>query len=503
MNLRRIWTRLHRALLPRRASTQTWMMLTFAFFVGASAVGIGLYVLLVLRVQVRDAARETVRLQAERIAVQIEAAPAERRADLARRIAVQDDLDVALATRDAVLANANDAGPVDDPSFFGRPEVRDALDGDGTESRVGFDERRTEGGEVADQTLYVALWRPESGLLIRLGEARSPLFEVVRRMQATLVIGMALALMLALIAAWIAAQKIVGPLGHISRIAQRIDAGETDRQIRVLTRAAEIQDLARSLNSMAQRFRGEVGELQRMQQIQNEFIGNVSHEVKNPIFAVSGYLEALGSSDLPPDLRQRYARKGLMNLERLNNLFSDLIEIAKLEYREDLIHPERFDLQELVADVSETVVPKAQGKGLDLTFDNPAAEVWADRARIRQVLTNLIENAVNYSEAGSVRARLRQRKEKVRVEVVDTGRGIPEESLDRIFERFYRIDTARSRKEGGTGLGLSIVKQILQAHGEQIHVESITGRGTRFYFELPLADYVDAAQQAEEDAEFA
>ncbi|MEO1632339.1 MAG: histidine kinase dimerization/phospho-acceptor domain-containing protein, partial [Bacteroidota bacterium] len=91
------------------------------------------------------------------------------------------------------------------------------------------------------------------------------------------------------------------------RIAQRIDAGETDRQIRVLTRAAEIQDLARSLNSMAQRFRGEVGELQRMQQIQNEFIGNVSHEVKNPIFAVSGYLEALGSSDLPPDLRQRYA----------------------------------------------------------------------------------------------------------------------------------------------------------------------------------------------------
>ncbi|MEL7169220.1 MAG: hypothetical protein AAGN64_07715, partial [Bacteroidota bacterium] len=89
MNLRRIWTRLHRALLPRRASTQTWMMLTFAFFVGASAVGIGLYVLLVLRVQVRDAARETVRLQAERIAVQIEAAPVERRADLARRIAGQ------------------------------------------------------------------------------------------------------------------------------------------------------------------------------------------------------------------------------------------------------------------------------------------------------------------------------------------------------------------------------------------------------------------------------
>ncbi|MEM6782930.1 MAG: HAMP domain-containing sensor histidine kinase [Bacteroidota bacterium] len=503
MTFRRIWTRLHRALLPRRASTQTWMMLTFAFFVGASAVGIGLYVLLVLRVQVRDAARETVRLQAERIAEQIEAAPTELRADLVYRIAATDHLDVALATREAVLANANDTGTVEEPDFFSSPEVQDALDAPPTEAQVGFDERRTQGGGVTDQTLYVALWQPESGLLVRLGEARSPLFEVVRRMQATLVIGMALALMLALIAAWIAAQKIVGPLGHISEIAQRIDAGETDRQIRVLTRAAEIQDLARSLNSMAQRFRGEVGELQRMQQIQNEFIGNVSHEVKNPIFAVSGYLEALGSSDLPPDLRQRYARKGLTNLERLNNLFSDLIEIAKLEYREDLIYPERFDLQELVTEVAETVVPTARAKGLDLMFDNPTAEVWADRARIRQVLTNLIENAVNYSETGSVRARLRQRKEKVRIEVVDTGRGIPEEALDRIFERFYRIDTARSRKEGGTGLGLSIVKQILQAHGESIHVESIAGRGSRFYFELPLAEYVEAAREAEEDTEFA
>ncbi|MEM8558443.1 MAG: HAMP domain-containing sensor histidine kinase [Bacteroidota bacterium] len=502
MNLRRLWTRLHRALVPRRASTQTWMMLTFALFVGASAVGIGLYVLLVLRVQVRDAARETVRLQAERIAAQIEAVPATQRALVVREIAAANRLDVALATRDAVLANAADEGTVDEPDFYDRPEVEAALGGDASEPGVGFHERRTVGGSVSDQTLYVAVWRPTSGLLVRLGEARSPLFEVVRKMQATLVLGMALALVLALVAAWLAAQKIVGPLSAISRIAQRIDAGETDKQIRVLTRASEIQDLARSLNSMAERFRGEVDELQRMQQIQNEFIGNVSHEVKNPIFAVSGYLEALGSSDLPPNLRQRYATKGLANLERLNNLFSDLIEIAKLEYREDLIHPERFDLQELVEEVSETVVPKAHTKGLDLAFDNPAAEVWADRARIRQVLTNLIENAVNYSETGSVRARLRQRKEKVRVEVLDTGRGIPEEALDRIFERFYRVDTARSRKEGGTGLGLSIVKQILQAHGEQIHVESITGRGSRFYFELPLAEYVPAAQDME-DAEMA
>jgi signal transduction histidine kinase len=101
------------------------------------------------------------------------------------------------------------------------------------------------------------------------------------------------------------------------------------------------------------------------------------------------------------------------------------------------------------------------------------------------VLVNLIENAIAYSDEGTVRCRFRRRLDKVRIEVVDNGRGIPEDHLDRIFERFYRIDPDRSRKSGGTGLGLSIVKQILQAHGEPIHAESTLGRGTRFWFELP------------------
>ena len=224
-----------------------------------------------------------------------------------------------------------------------------------------------------------------------------------------------------------------------------------------------------------------------MHRVQNEFIGNVSHEVKNPIFAVFGYLEALASDTLPPEQRKKYAQKGLANLQRLNTLFSDLIEIAKLEYREDLIHPSAFDLQELVEEVGETLDPKAEAKGLELTYENPPLWVTADRNRIRQVLTNLMDNAIAYSDEGSVRCRMRRHLDKARVEVVDTGRGIPADHLDRIFERFYRVDTARSRKEGGTGLGLAIVKQILEAHGETIHVESTKGRGTRFWFELPLS----------------
>lgn len=224
-----------------------------------------------------------------------------------------------------------------------------------------------------------------------------------------------------------------------------------------------------------------------MQRVQNEFIGNVSHEVKNPIFAVSGFVEALGSDKLPPEQRAQYAQKGLANLNRLNLLFSDLIEIARLEYRDDLIRPERFELQDLISEVVETVLPRAEDKGLEIVWDNPPLEVMADRNRIRQVLTNLIENAVNYTDEGSVRVRMRRHRDKARVEVDDTGRGIPEDHLDRVFDRFHRVDAARSRKMGGTGLGLAIVKQILEAHGEPVHVESTRGRGSRFWFELPLA----------------
>ncbi|MEM0963036.1 MAG: ATP-binding protein, partial [Bacteroidota bacterium] len=244
-------------------------------------------------------------------------------------------------------------------------------------------------------------------------------------------------------------------------------------------------------------------ELQRMQQVQNEFIGNVSHEVKNPIFAVFGYLEALASDSLPAAQRKKYAQKGLTNLQRLNTLFSDLIEIAKLEYREDLIRATTWDAQDLIDEVGEMLEPKAEAKGLELTFDNDTLDVVADRNRIRQVLVNLIDNAIAYSDEGSVRCRMRRHLDKARIEVVDTGRGIPADHLDRIFERFYRVDTARSRKEGGTGLGLAIVKQIVDAHGETIHVESTKGRGTRFWFELPLAEAVggDGAATPAERAE--
>ncbi|MDX1439354.1 MAG: HAMP domain-containing sensor histidine kinase [Rubricoccaceae bacterium] len=472
------------------------MILTFALFVGIAVVGVGLYFFLVLQGQVRNAARETLRDEVERVAVLLEAEPdgVAVRA-LAGNIAGVTHREVAVARLDSTENVWRPfIGPID-TEFLSQNEVLTAR-----QEGVGIAERL--GGEGGNQQmLYVALFRPASGLIIRLGEPASPLFRAVQKVQTTLLVGMVLAFFLALLGAWIAARQVTRPLKAITYNARRINEGELERAIRVRTRAAEFQDLARSLNQMAGRFRSDIHELQRMQRVQNEFIGNVSHEVKNPIFAVFGYLEALGSESLPADQRRRYSEKGLANLQRLNNLFSDLIEIAKLEYREDLIQPERFDLQDLINEVCEIVDAQAAEKGLELSWSNPSLDVFADRNRIRQVLTNLIENAVAYTESGNVHCRMRRHGDRARVEVVDTGKGISEEHLDRIFERFYRVDTARSRKMGGTGLGLSIVKQILQAHGETIHVESTKGRGTRFWFELPLwaGDEETPAQPAEQE----
>ncbi|MGB3543656.1 ATP-binding protein [Rubrivirga sp.] len=488
------WRDVRQLLYPRRASTQTWMMLTFALFVGLAVVGVGLYSFLILQGQVEDAARETLREQASRFAVQLEAEP--DRADLlelGRQIATLTSVDVTIATRDEVLG---DFGPsVDDASssrtepFFEQREVQEALQ---ASDNVGYSERPGPDGT----RLYVALLRPQTGLMVRIGEPVPRLLQAIESLQAALAVGMALALLTAIFGAWIAARQVTRPLRAITRSAQKINEGDLEGRIVVKTRASEFQDLARSLNHMAGRFRSDIQELQRMQRVQNEFIGNVSHEVKNPIFAVFGYLEALGSDSLSTDQRKRYAGKGLANLQRLNRLFSDLIEIAKLEYREDLVRPTSFSAQSLIEEVGEMLDPKAEAKGLELSYDNDALEVFADRNRIRQVLVNLIDNAIAYSDEGSVRCRMRRHLDKARIEVVDTGRGIPQDHVDRIFDRFYRVDTARSRKEGGTGLGLAIVKQILEAHGETIHVESTKGRGTRFWFELPLADSVASGDGA-------
>ncbi len=484
------FTRLQSQLLPARASTKTWMFLTFALFVGVAVLAVGVYVTFVLRVQVQDARETTLRAQAERLSVAIETSEDEQEQRaivdqasqlMGSRVAVFRDGDL-LAGEPGVASFENDA----EGTFHSETTYTD------DEGETTFRERW---GEDTARLVYVSIKRP-SGYTVHISQPEPPFLALLREMQMTLIVGMIMALLMALLGSWVAASRVTAPLQAIQQTARNIIDGKYDETVRVKTRAAEIQDLARSLNRAASTFLDKINELERLTRMQSEFIGNVSHEVRNPIFSVSGYLEALGSPRLSDEQRKRYAEKGLANLQRLNTLFNDLIEIAKLEYREDLIKDEQFELSDLVAETLELLEPKAEEKGLALEASDHLIHVRGDRNRLRQVFFNLIDNAIAYTDEGTVRCRYRRRKDKVRVEIVDTGRGIPEEHRERIFDRFYRIDPDRSRKSGGTGLGLSIVRQIIQAHGEQIRVESTEGRGTRFSFELPYVPEEEVATVA-------
>ncbi len=474
----RVGQRLLALFFPPRASTQTWMMLTFALFVGIAVITVALYVLFVVRNQAEDVLERTLYAQATYAAAALDAA-----ADDSARVALLESASRVVDMRFSLRTRAGTRYDVQQ----GRTVVtqRDTVYSSG----IAPD---TYGARIVDAAtgmrVHLAAVPLATGQVLEVGVPSPPLYDLVERMLVTLVVGMLMALLMAMLGAWVAANQVTRPLHQIRNSARAILEGNYTQKIALESRSEEFQSVAHHLNRMSDSFRSKIGELERLAHMQGEFIGNVSHEVRNPIFAVGGYLEALSSPTLPAEQRKRYAEKALAALSRLQNLFNDLIEIARLEYREDLIRASIFDMQGLIEEVDEMLRPKAIEKGLSLELENPAVLVRADRNRARQVMVNLIENAIAYTDEGTVRCRIRRRLDKVRIEVIDTGRGIPEDSLERIFERFYRVDPDRSRKSGGTGLGLSIVHQIIQAHGEQIHVESTLGRGTRFWFELPFVE---------------
>lgn len=290
---------------------------------------------------------------------------------------------------------------------------------------------------------------------------------------------------------WMTYQKIVRPLRAITQTAHRINEGFLDDEVQIDNASMEFSELSRAINIMADKFREDISVWKKMNAIQSEFLSDVSHEVRNPIFSVSGYLEGLADGGLSDTTRKKFSEKGLSNLNRVQSLFDDLLDISKLEFGEGQnIYPDVFDIKGLVEEVADSVQMAASLKNIQIDHNTHSVKVFADRKRIGQVLTNLAQNAVNYMDKadGSISLRYRRYRDKLRVEVIDTGCGIAESHLERIFDRFYRVDKARSRDTGGTGLGLSIAKKILEAHEEDLKVESTLGSGTRFWFELPLVE---------------
>ena len=235
----------------------------------------------------------------------------------------------------------------------------------------------------------------------------------------------------------------------------------------------------------------DVTDVRRLETIRRDFVANVSHELRTPIAAVRSAAETLrGAVEHDPAAVARFAEMIERNAERLQHLVDDLLDLSRIESREYHPNLEPLDATPAVQRVVETFRERAQGRGLSLASSLPPdlPRVRADRRALDQVLTNLIDNAVKYASPGaSVTVGIAIEGERIRISVADTGPGIDPQHLPRLFERFYRVDTGRSRELGGTGLGLSIVKHLVEAMGGSVGVDSAPGAGSTFSFTLPRA----------------
>lgn len=230
---------------------------------------------------------------------------------------------------------------------------------------------------------------------------------------------------------------------------------------------------------------------QALEHYRKQFIGNVSHELKTPIFNIQGYVHSLLEGALEdPVLARHFLKKAARSADRMEQLVLDLLTISELEGDIDLDW-ETYDIHDQCRDVCEALEFKASEKGITLSMKpglRPPFFVRADKKKIRQVLINLLSNSIRYgNEQGSTQIGIYDMDSHYLVDVTDTGIGIESEHLPRLFDRFYRVDSSRSREQGGTGLGLSIVKHIVEAHGQQVHVRSTPGMGTTFGFTLAKA----------------
>jgi len=231
----------------------------------------------------------------------------------------------------------------------------------------------------------------------------------------------------------------------------------------------------------------DLGPEKAMANLRREFVANASHELKTPLTSIRGYAETLLTGGLEDEAnRARFVETIRDQASRLEALVQDLLELADLERPDAPLDVKDWDLGEIVRDLAVTFEDVAARRGLKLVLESRAGvHARIDRKRLELALRNLLDNAVKYTEAGTVTIGVEERDDVVLVRVADTGRGIPAQHLPRVFERFYRVDRGRSRALGGTGLGLSIVKHAVQLHGGRVGVESEAGRGSTFWIELP------------------
>ena len=286
------------------------------------------------------------------------------------------------------------------------------------------------------------------------------------------------------------AGALAGSLRALATAATRMADGDLSARAEPTSRD-ELGEVARAFNAMAARVEESFQRQRDLEQARKDLIAAVSHDLRTPLASLQAMVEAVNDGVVTDEATvQRYLRTMQSEITSLSALINDLFELSQLDAGVLRLQCEASPLQELLFDTLESMQPQAERRNLRLsgTIAPTLAPVLIDAAQVQRVLYNLVQNAIRHTPSdGSVVLEARDAGAVVEVSVADSGEGIPESELPRVFDRFYRGDRARTREQGGAGLGLTIARGIVEAHGGQIWVESSPGRGSRFTFTLPKA----------------
>ncbi len=318
-----------------------------------------------------------------------------------------------------------------------------------------------------------------------------PLSEVqlqIRVIYRVVLLGAIVTIIIALTIAYYVSKSITSPIRRMQRAAERIAGGDFDSRVKVKSKD-ELGQLAKSLNVMADELQQQIEDLKKMDTIRTDFVANVSHELKTPLTLIKGYIETLEGRALnDKEKSRRFIAIIKENADRLENIINDLLSLSEMELSRDCLNKARFDLKSQIDDIALGFGHSLEAKGITLNVDVQGEDftIEADSDKIEHVFVNLLDNAIKYTEPGGrIDISIREDAEDATVIVEDNGIGIAREHIDRVFERFYRVDKARSRQLGGTGLGLGIAKHIVAAHNGKIRIESQAGKGTKVFVTLP------------------
>ncbi len=264
----------------------------------------------------------------------------------------------------------------------------------------------------------------------------------------------------------------------------RLNKFESNKSIKLNT---NLKKLEVEICSMYEKMQNDINYLKKLEKMRTQFLANVSHELRTPIFKVQGYIETLLDGAINDEkVNLNFLNKAKNSAVYLGNLINDLIDISMIESGEMKMSFRYFNLKEFISSIINQFKDSIEKKNLNLKFDSTkeGLKVYGDKERLKVVLNNLIQNAIKYTDNGLIEISLKETAENVIISVKDSGIGIPSTDLNRIFERFYRTETALSRAESGTGLGLAIVKHIVEAHNSIINVKSTLCKGSEFSFIL-------------------